>query len=69
MLTTRKDYVYSAVIIWALIGIYLKRIADDPIYGVQTQIANTAAVAIIIILIITLLSAVIPYFKKNSQNY
>jgi hypothetical protein len=67
ILITRKDYAYSAVIIWALIGIYLKRIADDPIYGVQTQIAYTAAISIVIILIIAAISAFLQYSKKEFQ--
>ena len=56
ILVTRRDYAYSAVIIWALIGIYIKRIADDPVYGMQSQIANTALIGIIIIIIIAILS-------------
>jgi len=52
ILTTRKDYAYSSVIIWALIGIYLKRITDDPLFGIKNQIANTALISIIIILIV-----------------
>ena len=67
IITTRKDYAYSAVIIWALIGIYLKRIADDPIYGVQTQIAYTAAIAIVVILIIAAVSAFVQYSKTDAQ--
>jgi len=61
MLVTKKDYAYSAVIIWALIGIYLKRIADDSVYGVQNQIAYTALFSIIIILAIAL---ILFFFKK-----
>jgi len=61
MLVTRKDYAYSAVIIWALIGIYLKRIADDSVYGAQTQIAYTALFSIAIILAIAL---ILFFFKK-----
>jgi len=56
ILITRRDYAYSAVIIWALIGIYIKRIADDAVYGVQTQIANTALIALIVIIVIAILS-------------
>jgi hypothetical protein len=65
ILLTRKDYAYSAVIIWALIGIYLKRISDDAIYGVQTQIANTALILIFVVIIIAIISAVLQYRKKN----
>ena len=68
ILITRKDYAYSVVIIWALIGIYLKRIANDPIYGVQTQIAYSAVIAIIVILIIVAISAFIQYSKKDVRG-
>jgi len=67
IIITRKDYAYGAVIIWALIGIYLKRIADDPIYGVQNQIADTAAIAIVVIIIIAVISEFFQYFKKGSK--
>jgi len=68
ILIKRKDYAYSAVIIWALIGIYLKRISDDPIYGVQTQIAYTAAISIVLIIIIAAISAFMQYSKKIESN-
>jgi hypothetical protein len=56
ILVTRKDYAYSAVIVWALIGIYIKRAADDPVYGIQSQIAYTALIALLVILVIAILS-------------
>jgi len=68
IIITRKDYAYSAVIIWALFGIYLKRIADDPIYGLQTQIAYTAAISIVVILIIAVISVFIKFPKKEVRN-
>jgi len=61
MLTKRKDYAYSAVIIWALIGIFLKRMSMDPIY---TKIAYTAVIAIVAILIIAKTLAIKDYLKK-----
>jgi len=64
MLIKRKDCAYSAVIIWALIGIFLKRMTDDSIYGLQTQIAYTAVIGIIIILIIAAITNLLPYMKK-----
>ena len=64
MLIKRKDCAYSAVIIWALIGIYLKRMTDDPLYGLQTQIAYTAVIAIIIILIVAAITNFLPYIKN-----
>lgn len=68
ILLTRKDYAYSAVIIWALFGIYLKRSVVDPIYGLQTQIAYTAIIAILIILIISVITRFLPYHKKLPIN-
>ena len=60
-----KDYAYSAVIIWALFGIYLKRISDDPIYGVQSQISYTALISILIIIVVIAISVVLRYWKKE----
>ncbi len=68
ILITRKDYAYSAVIIWALLGIYIKRITNDPIYGVQTQIAYTAVVSIVILLIIVGISAFLKYSKRENTS-
>ena len=64
MLIKRKDYAYSIVIVWALIGIYLKRSVVDPIYGIQTQIANTALFGIILILILSAIIGYLQYLKK-----
>jgi len=64
MLIKRKDCAYSAVIIWALIGIYIKRMTNDPIYGLQTQIAYTAVIAIVIILIVSAITHLLPYVKN-----
>jgi len=64
----RKDYAYSAVIIWALIGIYLKRISDDIIYGVRTQIAYTALFCLIVIIIVAVgMFSLEKYYKKISN--
>jgi len=68
ILIKRKDYAYSGVIIWALLGIYLKRITDDPVFGVKTQIANTAAIAIIILLIVITIKYLLQYLKKDISN-
>jgi hypothetical protein len=69
IIITRNDYAYSVVIIWALIGIYLKRISEDPVYGFQNQIAYTALAAIIVILIIDSISAFRKISKKsNTKN-
>ena len=64
MLIKRKDCAYSAVIVWALIGIYLKRSVVDPIYGLQTQIAYTALFGIILILILSVIISYLQYSKK-----
>jgi hypothetical protein len=64
ILIKRRDYAYSAVIIWALLGIYLKRITSDPIYGLKTQIAYISLVGIIIIFVIIVLLTLLQYFKK-----
>jgi hypothetical protein len=61
----RKDIIYSLVIIWAFLGIIIKRLADDPIYGVQTNIAITATIAIIIIFIVIILKKTIPTLNKK----
>jgi hypothetical protein len=65
ILIKRKDLAYCAVIIWALIGIYLKRMTFDPIYGLQTQIAYTAVIVIVIILIVIALTTFLQYSKNT----
>ena len=65
VLFTRKDYAYCFVIIWAFFGIYLKRSVVDPIYGLQSQIAFTALIAIVAIIIFLIIMMVSPYFKKS----
>jgi len=60
----KKDVIYSLVIIWALLGIIIKRLADDPIYGVQTNIAIAATIAVIIIIVV-ILGKNIPTLNKN----
>jgi len=66
ILLRRKDIAYGLVIIWALLGIIIKRLNTDPIYGVQTSIATTAAVAIIVIVIVMIVKA-IPTLNKKRQ--
>lgn len=68
IIITRIDYAYGAVIIWALIGIYLKRSTTDPIYGLQTQIANTAMIAILLILILSVIKMILPFIKKLPEK-
>jgi hypothetical protein len=68
MLIKRKDYAYSAVIVWALIGIYLKRSVVDSIYGLQTQIAYTALFGIVLILILSAILGYLQYSKNHLIN-
>ena len=65
MLLKRVDFAYSLVIIWALLGIAIKRLNTDPIYGVQTSIATTAAIAIIIIAIV-MIAKTIPRLRNKT---
>jgi hypothetical protein len=68
ILIQRKDIAYSLVIIWALIGIVIKRLNADPIYGVQTNIAIMAAVAIILILGVLLAKTVPTLYTKRATS-
>ena len=65
MLVIRKDIAYSFVIIWALLGIIIKRLGNDPIYGVRTNIAIATAVAILVIIVVTLVKTVPAIYKKS----
>lgn len=64
VLVRRSDLAYSLVIIWALLGIMLKRLAADPVY---LTIVWTAAAAIIIIAL-TLIIKTLPFLKKTTQH-
>ena len=64
----RKDIAFNLVIIWALIGIVIKRLSPDPIYGVQTLIAVTAAAAIVVIILAILAKFVLNIYKKPSKT-
>jgi len=66
MLIRRKDIAYNLVIIWALLGIAIKRINPDPIYGTQMNIAITALVAIFIIICVMIFKVWTTYYKKPS---
>lgn len=65
VLIQRKDVAYNLVIMWALLGIVIKRLNPDPIYGVQTNIAIVAAIAIIFIGCIILVKTVPTIYKKG----
>jgi len=58
VLIKRKDIAYSLVIIWALLGIVIKRIQD------QTEIVTTAIIAIILITITIISIIIFKYYKK-----
>jgi len=64
----RKDIAFNLVIIWALIGIVIKRLSPDPVYGVQTLIAITAAAAIFVIILAILAKFVLNIYKKPSKT-
>lgn len=67
ILFTRKDIAYSFVVIWALLGIFIKRTASDPVFGIRQDIANTAAIAIIII-VLFILYVLIQYYRTKSTK-
>ena len=67
ILITRKDIAYSFVVIWALLGIYIKRTASDPVFGIRQDIANTAAIAIAIIALF-ILYVLFEYYRKRSTK-
>ena len=58
ILYKRRDIAYSLVIIWALLGIVIKRMQD------QTEIATTATIAIVVIIIAIIGTFIFKYFKK-----
>jgi len=68
MLLRRKDVAYSLVIIWAVVGIVIKRLNTDPIYGVQTNLAITAAIAIVIIAIAMIARTIPAIYKKEPSK-
>jgi hypothetical protein len=64
MLLKRKDTAYALVIVWAFLGIVIKRLGNDPLYGVQTTIAYVAAALAIILFIGALETLIMPLVKK-----
>ena len=68
VLFKRKDVAYSIVIIWALLGIAIKRLSDDPIYGIQNNIAYIAIIMIVVIFIGIIIFNIYPYFKGKSTK-
>lgn len=68
VLLMRKDIAYNLVIIWALLGIAIKRSNPDPIFGTQIYIAITAVAAILIIILTALVKFVLTVYKKPSKT-
>lgn len=68
ILINRKDIAYGIVIIWALLGIVIKRLGSDPVYGVQTGIATTAAVVILIITGVIIARMIPMIFRKKDYK-
>jgi hypothetical protein len=67
ILLRRKDIAYNLVIIWALIGIFIKRYNPDPVYGTQTGITIAAAIAVFIIILTMLVKIMLTFNKKTSK--
>lgn len=66
MIITRKDVAYSLVIVWALLGIYIKR--TDISYGIQNDIALTAAVSAIIIILAIIVEVGMDIFTRKQKS-
>jgi len=64
MIVKRKEIAYVLVIIWALLGIAIKRFNPDPVFGTQTNIAITAVAAMVIIILALLVNFVLTAYKK-----
>lgn len=65
ILIKRKDIFFSIVIIWALLGIAIKRFSNDPIYGIQE---NISYISILMIIIISILIVKIIYSSINKEK-
>jgi hypothetical protein len=68
ILYKRRDFVYSLVIIWALLGITMKRFSNDPIYGIRNNIAYISIIMIIFIIIGILILVIYPYVKSKTKK-
>ncbi len=64
VLIQRSDIAYGLVLIWALLGIAIKRLNTDPLYGVQTTIAVTALAALVVIALALAVKAIPMLTKK-----
>ena len=61
--TTKKDYIFNLVIIWALIGIFIKR---NALSGMGDYVGTTALGAVLILVISLLTSLLFP--KKQAVS-
>ena len=66
MIITRKDVAYSLVVVWALLGIYIKR--TDISYGIQNNIALTAAVSVILIILAIIIEVGMDTFIRKQKS-
>jgi len=66
MIITRKDVAYSLVVVWALLGIYIKR--TDISYGVQNDIALTAVVSVVLIILAILIEVGMDTFIRKQKS-
>jgi len=66
MIITRKDVAYSLVVVWALLGIYIKR--TDISSGIQNDIALTAAVSAILIVLAIIVEVGMDTFMKKQKS-
>lgn len=66
MIITRKDVAYSLVVVWALLGIYIKR--TDIAYGIQNDIALTAAVSAILIILAIIVEVGMNIFSRKQKS-
>ncbi len=66
MIITRKDIAYSLVIVWALLGIYIKR--TDQFYGIQNDIALAALLSIAIIALAIIVELGMDFFVRKNKS-
>ncbi|HVQ01389.1 MAG TPA: hypothetical protein VMT57_07735 [Candidatus Thermoplasmatota archaeon] len=63
-LILRRDIAYSLVVVWALLGIYLKRSAQE---SLNSDVATTALIAMVIVLIGIIAAAVWLALKRGKK--
>ncbi|MBN2066384.1 MAG: hypothetical protein JW771_06215 [Candidatus Thermoplasmatota archaeon] len=65
VLIQREDIGYTLVIIWALLGIAIKRMQSDSVFDLRTEVAYTALAGVIVLTI--LLISMIVWHQKKTQ--